>query len=97
MATTIKTHKTATNFKFVQVSGEDKVCVIQYDAQENRIAVSTPVVRAKVCPERGPVVQTESGQIYRVPFENQHASMWRAGLQIKRPEVYQKLVDNGVL
>ena len=96
MAVVIKAVKTAVNFKFVQVSGEDKVCVIQYDADGNRIAVSTPVTRAKVCPERGPVVQTESGQVYRVPFANQHQSFWKLGLQIKRPGMYQRLVDNGV-
>lgn len=97
MTVVTKAVKTAENFKFVPVSKEDKVCVIQYDADGNRIAVSTPVTRAKVCPERGPVVQTESGQVYRVPFKNQHQSLWSIGLQTSRPKVYQKLVDSGVL
>lgn len=88
--------KIAKNFKFVQISGEDAVSVVQYDSQDNRIGVSTKVVEARVGPQ-GPEVKTESGSVYLVRKEDQHQSLWMIGLQAKRPGAYQRLVDAGVL
>jgi hypothetical protein len=42
-------------------------------------------------------VKTASGSVYELRLEYQHPSLWELQLQLRRPEKYKILVENGVL
>ena len=90
--------KVATNWKFVQVSDANQVCVCMYDTNNVRIFTTTPVVKAnRKDSVNGSFVVTESGSIYFLADSEKHNSLWEAGIQIKRPEVYTRLKKNNIL
>lgn len=90
--------KIATNWKFVQVSGNDQVCVCMYDTNNVRIFSTTPIVKAQRKDSvNGSFVVTESGSIYFLADSEKHGSLWEMGIQMKRPEVYLQLKNNNIL
>jgi hypothetical protein len=84
--------KVMLNWKLVQVSGQDKVGIVDYDDEGNRVWQTSPVARVN-----GDMVQTESGSYYLLRKENMHGSLWQLGLQMKRPAVYDRLKATGII
>lgn len=42
------------------------------------------------------MVKTASGSVYLIDPKDQKMGMWRIPLQMKRPEIYEKLLERGV-
>ena len=92
------TGKLAYNYKLVQVSGHDEVAVCCYDSHDARTWETSPIKKAIKLPDgSGSAVSTESGSVYFLLHKEEHKSLWKAGLQMKRPEVFARLQDAGVV
>ena len=92
------TAKVAYNWKLVQISGENRVAICCYDANGERAEMSTPVkkiIRSEAL--KGCAAQTDSGSFWVLEDATTHQSLWKMGLQIKRPELYERLKEIGVL
>ena len=83
--------KVLNNWKIVQVR-YGSVCAISYDANDNHLWVTTEIVSG-----HHDMVRTKSGSTYQLPKEKAHKSLWKVGLQLKRPDQYARLEACGVL
>ena len=89
--------KTIKNWKLVQVSKQDKVCIVGYDKNNDRNGQSTPIDAVYVSPNPDYLCfRTESGSFYLQKRSEQNGSPWSMGLQIKRPMVHSNLIQLGV-
>ena len=88
----------AVNWKLVQVSGEDAVCVCMYDSNNVRMYTTTAVKAVKRSdPDKGSFVRTESGTNYFLADAEKHPGLWPMGLQVKRPGVFSRLQAKRIL
>lgn len=83
--------KVLDNWKIIQVHG-GTVCAVSYDKDDNHLWVTTEIVGGKQ-----DMVRTKSGSVYQLPKGSAHPSLWKIGLQLKRPEQYARLEACGVL
>lgn len=91
--------KALNNWKLVQVEGTtDEVAIIGYHKNGEPNGRSTSVVSAKYNRElRGTLFQTKSGSYYYQSENTKNQSIWPLGLQMHRPELYQRLCELLVL
>lgn len=59
---------------------------------EDKSGQSTEITRVLA-----PFVFTRSGSAYKLDPANKRVGLWQMNIQIKEPEVYQRLLDLGVL